>query len=260
MLPRQVNRRIGRAMHTYSMLADGDNVLVAVSGGVDSLFLAWLLNFWQRKAPISYTVQGVHVDMAPDDNSRNSAAEKVRRQLAQFGVECTVIPAAWQPDRVTDKSLSDAAAGDRDICYTCARNRRTQLFDFARRLGCSKIALGHHRDDIIETFMLNICYAGNISTMVPRQDLFSGRLSLIRPLAYLDKEEIVRQAEHLGLEPVRTYCPLSEKTKRREVRHLLNDVYRRVPEAKERIFASLGNVRYEYLLKPGRGADRNGEV
>lgn len=258
MLPRKINRRVGKAMHTYSMLADGDRVLAAVSGGVDSLFLVWLLRFWQRKAPISYSVQGVHIDMAPDDKSRDSAAQKVKRQLAELGVECTVIPAAWQPSLLTEESPSDAAEGGNDICYTCARNRRTQLFDFARSLGCTKIALGHHRDDIIETFMLNICYSGNISTMVPRQDLFSGRLSLIRPLAFLDKQDIVRQGEQLGLEPIRTNCPLSEKTKRMEVRHLLDEVYRRIPQAKERIFASLGNVRPEYLLKPAVKSARKG--
>lgn len=110
--------------------------------------------------------------------------------------------------------------------------------------------MGHHQDDIIETFFLNICFAGNISTMVPRQELFEGRLALIRPLAFIEKHEIKNLAEQLQLEPVRTSCPLSEETKRMEVRRFLEDLYQRFPGSKMRIFSSLSNVRNDYLLKP----------
>ena len=92
--------------------------------------------------------------------------------------------------------------------------------------------------------------------MVPRQDLFEGRLSLIRPLAFLDKHEIIELADQLSLSPVKTNCPLSEKTKRMEVRQLLKEVYARIPESKMRIFSSLSNVRQDYLLKPfGKGCN-----
>lgn len=249
MLSRSVNRRVGRAMHAYSMLEEGDRVLVAVSGGVDSLFLSWLLGFWQRKAPISYHIQAVHIDMEPGADGPGPTARAVEGQLGRIGMGCVVIPTIWQaPVFAEGHELS--AADSKDVCFACAKNRRKQLFDYARREQFNKIALGHHRDDIIETFFINICFASNISTMVPRQDLFEGRLALIRPLAFLDKEEIVSLAAELGLEPAPTNCPLSEKTKRMEVRHLLADLYDRIPEAKTRIFAALANVRQEYLLKP----------
>ncbi|GAB4342658.1 MAG: tRNA 2-thiocytidine(32) synthetase TtcA [Desulfobulbaceae bacterium] len=248
MLPRGVNRRIGQAMHDYAMLADNDRVLVAVSGGVDSLFLAWLLPFWLRKAPITCHVHAVHIDMEPGEDGPGEAAKAVLEQLAGIGVDCTILPTIWQPPRIEEEGDLQSGAG-RDICYTCARHRRKQLFDFARRKSFGKIALGHHRDDLIETFFLNICFAGNISTMVPRQDLFEGRLSLIRPLALLDKEEIVARAGELGLRPVRTRCPLSERTRRMEVRQLLGDLYERIPGSRMRIFAALSNVRGDYLLR-----------
>ena len=96
--------------------------------------------------------------------------------------------------------------------------------------------------------------------MVPRQDLFEGRLALIRPLAFLDKQDIISLASELKFEPVRTNCPLSEKTKRMEVRQLLTDLYERIPESKKRIFSALSNVRQDYLLKPSsseRKTNRN---
>lgn len=255
-LPRSVNRRVGRAMHTYDMLADGDRVLVAVSGGVDSLILAWLLHFWQQKAPISYHIHAIHIDMEPGDSEAGAAALAVKKQLRKIGVPCSIVSTIWQPPTPSEGSRELSGREGKDVCYACAKNRRKQLFEYARQESFNKVALGHHRDDIIETFFLNICFAGNISTMVPRQNLFKGRLALIRPLAFLDKHEIIALADQLTFDPVRTNCPLSEKTKRMEVRQLLEDIYERIPDSKMRIFSALANVRDGYLLKPSGGGRR----
>ena len=244
-----LNRRVGQAMHTYDMLADGDRVLLAVSGGVDSLVLSWLLMFWQSKAPIFYELQALHIDMDPDGELPGIAARSVQETLECFHIPITIIPAAWQPP--SSKSL--LLDQNKDVCFNCSKSRRKQLFDFAGVNDCNKIAFGHHQDDIIETFFINLCYGGNISTMVPRQDIFQGSLSLIRPLAFLTKEEIYKIADVLELEPVRTKCPLSEKTKRMDIRNILHELYKKIPEARQHIFASLANVRHDYLLKPVHG-------
>ena len=248
-LPRVVNRRVGRAMHDYAMLADNDRVLVAVSGGIDSLVLVWLLAEWRRKAPISYELAAVHIDMEGRVDAPGEAATRIDGMVAGLGVPLRILPALWRPEPL---ATGEAASGQ-DLCFQCARSRRTQLFAHAREHDCTTIAFGHHRDDIIETFLLNLTCAGNISTMVPRQDLFAGRLRLIRPLAYLDKSDIKAVGKALGLVPVRSSCPLREQTRRRDIRQAAEELYRRIPGAKEHLFAALGNVRSEYLLKQTGG-------
>ncbi len=252
-LPRELNRRVGRALHDYAMLADGDRVLVAVSGGIDSLVLLWLLAHWRRKAPIDYRLLPVHVDMAPNPDGRpGEAAGRVAALVASFGLETEILPALWRPEW-PEPQAGDRNPAGRDLCFRCSRSRRTQLFAHARTRACTTIAFGHHRDDIIETFLLNLTCAGNISTMVPRQTLFGGNLHLIRPLAYLDKAEIETLGRDLGFAPVRSACPLGENTRRRDMHDLAVEIERRVPGARARIFAALGNVRGDYLLRQSGG-------
>lgn len=243
------NRRIAKAMLDYSMLADGDRVLVAVSGGIDSLVLAWVLHNWRKKAPIDYEVQAVYVDMRPTGAPEAEAgkrADLIGDRLAALGLSCQVLPAEL-PDLPDAQQAEDGTATS-GICFQCARNRRHLLFDHAREQGFQTLALGHHRDDIVETFFINLTCSGNISTMRPKQVLFSGRLALIRPLAYLVKEEIRAIGRRLGLAPVASDCPVSEKTRRQDIRGLLEHIYARIPGSREHVFAALGNVRQEYLL------------
>ena len=236
-LPAPLNRKIGQAMHDYSMFADGDRVLIAVSGGVDSLALAGVLGLWQQKAPIHFTLTAYHIDhgfwrrqddaLVPD--------QIIGEQLQRIGLPLEV---------VAEREISELER----TCFLCARNRRSQLFDLARDHGYNKIALGHHKDDLIETFFLNAIYSGNISTMVPRQDLFDGTLSIVRPMAYLEKHEVCEIAADMNLEPVKNLCPLSDDTRREKVRSLLQNLYVDEPGAKNSLFAALANVRKDYLL------------
>jgi len=243
-LPRSLNRKIGRAMHDWQMLQHGDRVLVAVSGGVDSLVAAWVLHQWRAKAPIDYEVEVVHVVNTPagPGPSQATPAEIIGRQVRSWGLDYSAVT-GWPVPEGEDRS-----------CFVCARNRRSQLFDLARQRGCGKVALGHHKDDLIETFFINSLYSGNISTMLPRQDLFNGRLSLIRMLSYLEKQDVLALAELAGIQPVVDRCPLAGDTRRDTVRELLAGLYAAIPGAKESVFAALANVRHDYLLDRRRAS------
>jgi tRNA 2-thiocytidine biosynthesis protein TtcA len=237
-LPAGLNRKIGRAMHDYSMFADGDRVLVAVSGGIDSLTLACVLSIWQKKAPIRFSLTAHHIDHGFWQREGAGASppdHAIGRQLDPYGFALEI---------AGERMIAEEAR----TCFYCARNRRNQLFDLARARGYNKIALGHHKDDLIETFFLNAIYSGNISTMLPRQDLFGGTLSIVRPMAYLEKCEVREIAAELELLPVNNLCPLSDDTKREKVRSLLQQLYEEEPVAKNSLFAALANVRREYLL------------
>ncbi len=237
MLAKQTNRRIGQAMHDYSMLADGDRVLVAVSGGIDSLVLAWLLNYWLQKAPVSYGLIAVHIDMGiwTKEMAEENPVVEVQTQMEKTGLVLHV-----------EKSLP--LIEDERNCFSCSKLRRKQLFDLASRFKCNKVAFGHHKDDLLETLFLNMLYSGNISTMVPKQELFDGRLSVIRPLAYVEKQEVVAIAEKVGLTAVNNLCPLAGDTRREQVQKMLQDIYRQTPGAKASLFASMKNVRQGYML------------
>ncbi|MEN8256660.1 MAG: ATP-binding protein [Thermodesulfobacteriota bacterium] len=223
-------------MHAYQMLRDGDHVLVAVSGGVDSLVLTATLKLWQKKAPISYKIEAVHLDMGFGSGEH----KLVDKELAAIGIPYEIIK--------TTIGKEALQGGNSSACFHCARNRRTQLFNIGKEKGCTKLALGHHKEDIIETFFINLFYGGNLSTMVPRQDLFNGKLAIIRPLAFLQKKQVQEVADLFDLSPVANPCPLTESTKRQTIREMMAKLYEQDPQLMGTIFAALGNVKTDYLL------------
>ena len=233
-----LNRSVGKALHRYDMISDGDRILVGVSGGKDSLTMMWLLNERQKRIPIDYHLLAVYVDLGfPDGFSA---------ELKSYAETCGYVIRIEQTDYGI---ISHGPENRENPCFLCSRLRRKRLFEIAAETGCNKIALGHNKDDIIETLFINMCYAGEISTMIPKQPFFGGEFEIIRPLAYSDEDSIRRFAQECAFPTFTNPCPTAKVSKRLEIKEMLQQLYRRNKKVKGNIFRSLSHVRAEYLLK-----------
>ena len=146
------------------------------------------------------------------------------------------------------KILKKGKSSAKISCFWCSWNRRKALFETANRFGCTKVAFGHHRDDIIETTLLNLFFQGEISTMCPKQELFKGKIIIIRPLAYVEEYMIVKFARSAGLPDHNCKCPNSEISNRAKMGKLISEMKKTCPDVKKNIYRSLQRVKKDYLL------------
>lgn len=228
---------MGKALHRYNMIADGDAILVGLSGGMDSLTLLWILADRLKRIPIDYRLQAVYVD----PGFEKGFSEPLIAFCKDHGFDLRVEQTDFGP-------LAHSDINRENPCFLCAWNRRKRIFEIADQLKCNKIALGHNKDDIIETLFLNMCYSGEISTMVPAQEFFQGKFTLIRPLAFTDEGTVRRFAKLADFPHFINPCPSDQNSKRQEMKELLNQLYRSNSKIKGNIFRSLQHVRAEYLL------------
>ncbi|MBN2232759.1 MAG: tRNA 2-thiocytidine biosynthesis protein TtcA [Deltaproteobacteria bacterium] len=242
---RRIRSKIGRALDDYAMTADGDRLLVAVSGGKDSLALLHMLATRRAWIPIDYTLVPAFVSLGEAEDREREAP--VRRLTAELGLPLEVIE--------TDIGRRLQAGGlPESNCFHCSRWKRRALFERARELKIAKVAFGHHQDDFIETALLNLFYGSNFSTMHPHQRLFAGRLALIRPLVYISAAEVICYCRRHSLPLDQPPCGFQAADARRlRVRRLLAELTRENPRVRGSIFHALGNVRPDYLLDAGRG-------
>lgn len=243
-IEKEVRRLVGKAIHRYHMIEDGDHILVALSGGADSVVMLNVLHERQARVPIGYWISVVTVDLG----YQGVDLSPLRHYTDQLGYDLVLKETKIGP-------LAQGPENRENPCFLCARLRRKVIFETARELGCNKVALGHNKDDIIETFLLNAFYAGELSTMVPHQILFEGRLSIIRPLALLEGAKIRSYARLRGLPEVMDGCPTRGTTRRARIKRLIAELEREDRRIKRNIFAALGNVKRGYLLD-GNGHHR----
>jgi len=233
-----MRRSVGRALHDYEMITDGDRVAVGLSGGKDSLALMWALRERLKRVPIRYSLLGIYIDLGFPESPSRQISDYCREMAYPLQVE------------YTDCGVRGHSAENRENpCFLCARLRRKRLFEVADRFDCNKLALGHTMDDIIETLFLNMCYGGEISTMVPCQPFFGGRLTVIRPLAYVEEKEIHRFAKDHGFPDISNPCPTAKHSKRSEIKEMLETLYQRNNKIKGNLFRAMSRVKPEYLLK-----------
>jgi tRNA 2-thiocytidine biosynthesis protein TtcA len=229
-----ISKRVGRAIIDYQMLSAGDKVAVAVSGGKDSLILLRVLNDRKKFVPIKYELLAVHIDLGYP----RSYAGKLAKYFKKIGVN-------YHIEKVN--ILKNTKRKDIS-CFWCSWNRRKALFETANHFGCTKVALGHHKDDIIETILLNLFFQGEISAMSPKQELFQGKIVLIRPLAYVEEYMIKRFAKEENLPHLTCECPNSLISNRTKMSNIIRDLKRVCPEVKTNIFKSIKRIKKDYLL------------
>lgn len=207
---RKLKHLAGQAIHRYGLIAGGDRLAVAVSGGKDSLVLTAFLANLKRRAPVDFELGAIHLGRDSDGSLGD--------WLAGLNLDFIHLePAPEVPE------VAHWRPGGPSPCFACSRARRSRLFAICRDLGANRLALGHHLDDAIETLLMNIFHSGRPDGLQARQDLFEGRLSLIRPFFLVPESLIMRLAEAWALPVAAKNCPADGRTVRQEIKELVAD-------------------------------------
>jgi tRNA 2-thiocytidine biosynthesis protein TtcA len=243
---KRLRNKVGEAIHDFRMIEHGDRVMVAVSGGKDSLVMIKILTALKKAAPVEYELIPVHVATGYELDFPH-IADWIRDS---FGLEVLV------HDAQISEILNLISDPEKSPCALCSRLRRGKLYALAEEMGVSSIALGHHMDDIIETFMLRCFYTGQIGAMAPSRYSNDNKNRIIRPLAYCTTELVNDYFRHLDIKPVTIKCPIRKDSKRELIRDYLKRLETDIPRVKYSLFASLSNIDMKSLcLKVDGHAD-----
>ncbi|MCB6615413.1 tRNA 2-thiocytidine biosynthesis TtcA family protein [Ruminococcus sp. 210702-SL.1.03] len=234
-------------LKNYQMISDGDKIAVCISGGKDSMLMAKLIQHLQKYSDKKFEAE--YIVMDPGYNAENR--KKIEDNAALLGI----------PIKIFEVNIFNYVAGlDKNPCYMCARMRRGHLYSYAQSLGCNKIALGHHFDDVIETILMGMIYGGQIQTMMPKlhSKNYEG-MELIRPMYMVKEADILRWVAHNDLHFIRCACRFTERyenlenkgevSKRQEVKQLIAQFRKTNPFIETNIFKSVYNVNLRTVIE-----------
>lgn len=241
-LTKRLMHLLGKAIHDWRMIENNDRILVGISGGKDSLALFHLLVSLKIKAPVAFELIPVYIDPGFDNSFAKKLDSYINERYKDFHQGLVVENTDYGQVAHSDKNKENP-------CFLCSRLRRKRLFELAREHDCKKLAIGHNKDDLIETLFINIFYAGKIGTMKPNQSFFGGHFNIIRPLSYVEKHEINSFAKVCDLPEFVNTCPSAGHTKRQDVADMLETMYRQNKHIKGNIFRAMGNISAGYLLE-----------
>ena len=241
-LHKRLLRLTGQAIGDYGMIAAGDRVMVCLSGGKDSYALLDLLMTLRERAPIDFTLVAVNLDQKQPGFPEHVLPDYLHSLDVPFRIEV----------QDTYSIVKRVIPEGRTMCSLCSRLRRGILYRVADELGATKIALGHHRDDILETFFLNMFFGGKLKSMPPKLVSDDGRHVVIRPLAYVQEVDLVAYADWRAFPIIPcTLCGSQENLKRKEIKQLMRDWEKRFPGRVDNIFSSLTRVTPSHLMDRG---------
>lgn len=230
-----VKNKVAKALMDYKMVDKGDRILVAVSGGKDSLVMLEALAAVQKFDFVDFELEALHIDVedvpySVDTGFLKGFSEELKVKLHFVSLKADV------GDR-----------GKKSPCFVCSWNRRKTLFTFTQENHFQKLALGHHLDDAVETLLINMAYHGNIASMPAKLSLFDDRFQLIRPLILLTNKDAREFANIRNYPPLKNPCPFEDTTKRTTARELIRQLENIHPKARLNLFKSMGNIDEAYL-------------
>ncbi len=237
-----------KAIKDYKLIEDGDKVAVAVSGGKDSFLLAKMLIELTKHPLVDFSVVCILMDPGyhPDD------LELIKQNAKQLNIDLKVVKK--EVFKVAQKQAPN------NPCFICAKIRRGILYTIAESFDCNKLALGHHFDDVIETTLLNLFYAGSFKTMLPKVSAQNyERLTLIRPMYYIKEKAIINLMRRHDIKTIDCACPMTKQTKeskRQEIKDLIHTLKKQHPDIDQSIFTAASNVNLDYILGWQKG-DQN---
>ena len=231
-----------RCCEDFDMIAPGDRIAVGVSGGKDSLMLLNALALYRRYMRIPFEIEALTLGIGLEE-ADYSGVEALCRELD--------VPYTLRRTDISDIIFNQRR--EKNPCALCAKMRRGALNELAVERGCNKVALGHHRDDAIETLLLSLFYEGRLSTLQPVTYLSRTDLTVIRPLLYISEKYITGVARRLSLPVVESTCPADGYTKRQEMKELMDYICRSIPHARQYVLHALRDCeQYNLWFRPGR--------
>jgi tRNA 2-thiocytidine biosynthesis protein TtcA len=247
-LESRIAKKTARAIGDFSMIEDGDRVLVGLSGGKDSWALLEILHVLRARAPIRFSIVAVNVDSGYKDYKHDLIRSTCEARGWDLRIEHTSI----------GDVMDDLLDADATPCSLCARLRRGVLYRIAAELGATKIALGHHADDFVETLLINVFFAGAIKAMPARLVSDDGRHVVVRPFVYVSEDEARLYTKEAGLPVIGCCCPACGdlSLQRQRIKRLLMQLEREHPGVKASLLKALGNVMPRHLLDPRLNATR----
>lgn len=232
-LQKRLRHEVGRAIEDFDMIEEGDKVMVCLSGGADSYTMLDILQRLQKRAPISFELVAVNLDQKQPDFPEHVLPDYLDNAQVKYHIL----------EQDTYSVVSDIIPQGKTMCGLCSRLRRGILYTFAKRNGFTKVALGHHRDDIIETLFLNMFYGGKLKSMPPKLLSDDGENIVIRPLAYCKEKDIKQYAEQQEFPIIPcTLCGSQDNLQRQVIKEMLQDWDRDHPGRIETIFSSMQTV------------------
>jgi len=234
-----VRDKVTKAIYDYELIEEGDKILVGVSGGKDSLVLLEALALKQKYFPIKFELHAIHIDVVNvpyqlDIDFIKALCDRLEVPFHHIELE---VDFNFKPKKTK--------------CFACSWFRRKNIFAFTKEHGFTKIALGHHRDDALETLMMNMAYHGSICSMPAKLRMFDGLFHMIRPLIYLENRHMQEYAEIQNFVGLKSECPFEDKTKRQIAANILKEFEQLHPAYKKNLFNSMSKIDHEYLpVKP----------